>query len=112
MQRVSDTVSAQRSDFRPLISALTFATWLVLHGWSLYSLVTFRSTQLHGPDMVGEEVSGFAVPLVVAFAASMILLVIHRRGTSTAERLLRATPCATLIIAGLQIVAYFWFVIR
>jgi hypothetical protein len=51
--------------------------WLGLVVWAILHLVFYRSSAPHGPDMVGEEVSGFLVPLLISLAPAIGLAAIR-----------------------------------
>ncbi len=52
--------------------------WVGAVLWSVLSLALYRSSAGHGPDMVGEEVSQFLLPLVVATLLSLGFATAHQ----------------------------------
>ncbi len=82
--------------------------WTLLIVWSLISLVLFRSTAGHGPDVVGEEMSRFLVPLVAALAVATVYCFSTPR-----RRRSRWSPVfATVAIVVAEIVVYCALVMR
>lgn len=77
--------------------ALTVA-WAGAVLWSVLSLALFRSSAGHGPDMVGEEVSRFLLPLAVATVLSLgVANAHHPRSSFPGFSLLATTAAITLI---------------
>jgi len=81
--------------------------WTGLVIWSLVSLFFYRSSAIHGPDVVGEEVFYFALPLVLALVVSIV--------ASFKQPLLQlpkwAVLALTFALAILEVAIYSVFVI-
>ncbi len=45
--------------------------WLATLLWGIASLLLYRSDAQHGPDIVGEEVAHFLIPIVVSLLMAM-----------------------------------------
>ncbi|MEX2288242.1 MAG: hypothetical protein WD648_14200 [Planctomycetaceae bacterium] len=48
--------------------------WLIALGWGWASLLLYRSTSGHGPDMVADEVFAFMLPIVISLGIAIGLL--------------------------------------
>ena len=65
---------ANLSRWEPLAKGVVFwsaVTWVGAVLWNVLSLALFRSSEGHGPDMVGQEVSRFLLPLAIATLLSL-----------------------------------------
>lgn len=87
---------------------ILFIIWVLLSVWSLASLLFFRSSAGHGPDMVGEEVFGFALPLVIALIVAVGMLF----GTPVFQLPTWSAIAATVTLAIIEVIIYSLFVVR
>src|SRR5262245_16400304 len=79
--------------------------WAAAVGWSFLSLALFRSHERHGPDMVGAEIAGFVLPLLVALILSVALMIGERKRGGI-------LILNTLVLLFFEVICYFAFVIR
>lgn len=84
--------------------------WLCL--WSIANLAFYRSNARHGPDMVGEEVFGFALPLMLALMVSVTHIVIAKLVMKGKTRQAILTLLAVLALAGIEIAVYSTIIVR
>ena len=99
---------------RPASSRGTFLTlglliaWALLILWSFASLFFYRSSAGHGPDMAGDEVFHFALPLVIALVVAI--------AACFAQRPFRLPKwmalIATIVFAIIEVIVYSAFVVR
>ncbi|WP_417389466.1 hypothetical protein [Gimesia sp.] len=85
---------------------------IILCVWSITSLVIYRSDAGHGPDIVGEEVSRFAVPLVLALMASFCHLVVALRVMKQAITTALFPLFAVLVLAAIEVGIYIAVIVR
>lgn len=85
---------------------------IMLCFWSITSLVIFRSDARHGPDMVGEEVFRFAVPLVLALMASLCHLFVALRVMKQATTTALFPLFAVLVLAAIEVGVYSAVIVR
>src|SRR6185503_19532178 len=50
--------------------------WMLLLGWGVASLLFYRSGANHGPDMVGDEVSRFLMPMLTSLGIAFGLRIL------------------------------------
>ena len=53
-----------------------YRVWLALATFSLATLILYRSSAGHGPDIVAQEVVAFFLPCLAALAASLVLPIV------------------------------------
>lgn len=85
---------------------------MIAIAWSLGSLIVFRSAELHGPDMVGQEVSGFVVPLMIALVIAGVSFFVLRGSPSHKPTWWNNTPFATIVIGAAEVFLYCTVVVR
>jgi len=82
--------------------------WSALITWSFASLIFYRSPAGHGPDMVGDEVFCFALPLVIA-----LVVAIATRISCSHDRIPKWTLLLlTIVLAVIEIGVYCIFIVR
>ncbi len=86
--------------------------WAIAIIRSIVSLVAFRSSELHGPDSVGQEVAGFVLPLIVAFVIGVAIFVTFRDGNSREMVPWVRALLATLVIGVCEVFIYCTFIMR
>ena len=110
----SPATAEGRSNIRPLVSRRRaflalglLISWTVLIIWSFASLAFYRSSAGHGPDMVGDEVFHFALPLVLALFVAI--------AACFAQPLFRLPKwlalVATITLAIIEVIVYSAFVV-
>jgi hypothetical protein len=80
--------------------------------WSILSLVLYRSNAGHGPDMVGEEVLRFVLPLLLAAVTSVVHLVMVRSAIKRMTLQAFLPLLAVVILAGVEIGIYSAYIVR
>jgi hypothetical protein len=86
--------------------------WLGLVVWAILHLVFYRSSAPHGPDMVGEEVSGFLVPLLISLAPAIGLAAIRGPLPRPFGSRKYAPLLVSIVAAACSIVIYIGCVLR
>ena len=80
--------------------------------WSIASLTFYRSNAGHGPDMVGEEVFGFALPLLMALMVSVTHVFMEKLVMKGTTRQAILPLLAVLALAGVEIGVYCAIIVR
>ncbi len=88
------------------------ALWCVAMAWSVVSLVVFRSSAGHGPDMVGQEVAGFVWPLVVALVIGGVMFFVDRGGDAQTLLWWGNAVWATLVVGAVEVLVYCTVIVR
>jgi hypothetical protein len=109
---MADKPEGKRRGLATIASAVGLAFWLASLVWGIVSLAFYRSSERHGPDMVGDEVSHFLVPIIVSLVIACAILVApwdHPRPIQAH----RYAPLAVSFLAGIvSVVAYWCCVLR
>lgn len=80
--------------------------------WSMASLAFYRSDAGHGPDMAGEEVFGFALPLLLALIVSVAHAIMGKLQMKSTTRQAILPVLAVLALATLEIGLYSVIIVR
>ena len=80
--------------------------------WSMASLAFYRSDAGHGPDMVGEEVLGFALPLLLALIVSVAYAIMGNLQMKSATRQAVLPVWTVLALAAVEIGIYSIIIVR
>lgn len=86
--------------------------WSIAIAWSLVSLIAYRSSEYHGPDMVGQEVSGFILPLLIALGIGIVVLFGSRTRDLHPTTRWASAPLATIAIGICEVLVYCTFIMR
>lgn len=86
--------------------------WFLSIAASAISLLLFHSSDIHGPDQVAREVSGFVAPLVIALLLSVASITVHKDRPHPGAKQPICTPIATLVIAAAEVLVYCTVIVR
>jgi hypothetical protein len=87
--------------------------WCISVVTSFGFLALYRSGERHGPDMVGEEVSAFSVPLLTSFLIAALLFFDPQCRSSKWQFLARLKyAVASLIVGIVEVAIYSIWIVR
>ena len=72
--------------------------------WSFLSLLLFRSSADHGPDIVGQEVFNFTLPALLAVISAIVFAIVLKKPAAFSKRC--AHSFVIMVAYGVEVLVY------